>query len=267
MSNWCSCFLFSKGEITKNEPVCSEKVQSPEANTLQPMPFIRPFLTSTDPLALALTAQAPEEELNNWAQMQERFPNRTIETMALHRQLEHFTVDCILIQMGWSADRLQIIHDSNGKPRIQSPETELSTHNISISHCTVGEACSAMVALGRGEMGCDIENERDTLRRIAGRAFIPGEGHAESPLSKLAALWTVKESMYKAFGPSLDFREDLRVTLPHSFNAPDLTSWSCTASVRGRPYKWKIWKQNSPITSAPFWLCCGPLLAKSTEEN
>ncbi len=227
------------------------------------MPSIRPFFNSTTPFALALAVKTEKVALEFWAKTQQRFPQRDVTTLPNHRQLEHFAVDSVLKHMGWDANVLQILHDTHGKPRLQSNDPQLSAQAISIAHSTEGELCHALVAIGPGPIGCDIEFERDTLRKIAHRVFAPDEGTAGSSISNLAALWTIKESMFKAFGPEIDFRKDLKISLPPLWKAETSVSWSLTGQVFDRQFHWNVSQQSSPLVNARVWICCGPLEIES----
>ena len=226
------------------------------------MPLIRPFFTSSAPLALALAVQADATALLLWAKSQGRFPERDVAALPAHRQLEHYAVDVVLKRMGWEAHQMQIVHDAQLKPIIQSEDVGMAQQAIAIAHSTEESLCHALVTIGSGAIGCDIEGEREALRTVAHRVLSPDEGTAESSLSRLSALWTVKESMFKAFGPGLDFRRDLRVALPTTWDPESASFWTIEGHVQSRRFHWKVSAQRSPSNGARIWLCCGPLEAE-----
>ena len=150
------------------------------------MPLIRPFFTSSAPLALALAVQADATALLLWAKSQGRFPERDVAALPAHRQLEHYAVDVVLKRMGWEAHQMQIVHDAQRKPIIQSEDVGMAQQAIAIAHSTEEGLCHALVTIGSGAIGCDIEGEREALRTVAHRVLSPDEGTAESsPISPL----------------------------------------------------------------------------------
>ena len=223
------------------------------------MLFIRPFFESLAPQAIAITVQTEALELQHWTKNQVRFPERDVAAMAIHRQLEHFSVDSALQGMGFKVNQLQVIHDNNRKPLIRSQSQDFADQAISIAHHTEGNICHVFVAIGPNLIGCDIESERVSLKRVAHRVMSTEEGNADSLLGNLCAIWTVKESMFKALGPGLDFKTDLRVVLPNNWNPALESSWIIEGFVRNRQSFWKIWKRKSPINNSMMWMCCGPL--------
>lgn len=240
------------------QPGCNKKVQSFQAHSSHPMPIIHPLFTSNDPLALALAVQAGSVELDLWVKNQERFPERDIAALPPHRQLEHFAVDVVLQRLGWEAAQLRVVHGANGQPQIQSDDSSVSKWALSISHHSKGGLCHVLVAIGSKPLGCDIECERKSIQQIAHRVFGPDEGTAESTLGRLSALWTVKESMFKAFGPGLDFRKHLHVSLPTQWDSEDPSTWTIEGHVHERAYHWHVSSRKSPVNNELFWICFGP---------
>ena len=228
------------------------------------MPVIHPFYESTAPNAVAVAVQTNSVDLKHWAKNQIRFPKRDVVCMPAHRQLEHFSVDHALQRLGLEAADVHVVHDDNLKPHIERPNSTAIHQAISIAHQTDGDVCHALVALGSSPIGCDIECERISLPQIAHRVMSTEEGDEHSSLAQLCAIWTVKESMFKALGPQLDFRRDLRVILPPDWNPDIETTWTIEGLVRGHRYAWEIWNRVSPITNARIWMCCGPMTAPLT---
>ena len=213
---------------------------------------------------MAVAVQTDSVELEHWAKNQSRFPQRDVASMPAHRQLEHFSVDHALQRLGLDAADAHVIHDDNLKPHIERLDSTATHQAISIAHQTEGDVCHALVALSSSPIGCDIECERISLPRLAHRVMSAEEGDEHSSLAQLCAIWTVKESMFKALGPQLDFRRDLRVILPPDWNPAIETTWTIEGFVRGHQYEWEISNRRSPITNARIWMCRGPMPAPLT---
>lgn len=192
----------------------------------------------------------PEAELIEWARGQSRFPERNLTQFPPRRQLEHWCIDQCLTALGL-AD-VQIVHDSNGKPLVQGH----SQRHLSIAHHSGAEGCWATVALADAPIGIDIETEREQLRRIAARFLHPDEQAAiADDVASLAMAWAVKECMFKAHGPALDFREDLRLGWPGQSAAQTA---GITGTVRGKTGQYRLRKLTHPDGLGIAWLAFGP---------
>ena len=206
---------------------------------------------SLAPQVAAGFGNQPEAELIEWAKNQNRFPKRNLTQLPLRRQLEHWCVDQCLTALGLAVE--QIVHDSNGKPLVQNhPDRHLS-----IAHHSGAEGCWASVALADASIGIDIETEREQLRRIASRFLHPNEQAAiGDDVAYLSMAWAVKECMFKAHGPALDFREDLRLRWPGLAAAQTA---GIEGAVRGTTGQYRLRKLTHPDGLGTAWLAFGPV--------
>ena len=205
---------------------------------------------SLAPHVVAGFGNRPEAELAAWAASQRRFPERDLTQFTPQRQLEHWCVDQCLEAMEQSA--LCLVHDPNGKPMaMDTPDL-----HVGIAHHSGAEGCWASVALADAPIGVDIESEREQLRRIAGRFLHPDEQRAiGDDVASLAIAWAVKESMFKAHGPALDFRQDLRIQWPGHTNA---RTSGVEGTVHGAAGQYRVWRLEHPAGEGPVWLASGP---------
>jgi phosphopantetheinyl transferase (holo-ACP synthase) len=167
------------------------------------------------------------------------------------RQLEHWCVD----QAFHAIDQpdLRIAHTADGKPEaIGQPEI-----HVSIAHHSTSDGCWAAVACSESAIGIDVEAERDQLQRIAPRFLSESEQAAlGASLAALAAAWAIKECMFKAFGPALDFRADLRVEWSGMETAE---ATGGTGYVRGQAGRYRLAPLRMAGGHAPVWLALGPI--------
>ena len=108
-----------------------------------------------------------------------------------------------MISVGIDLDK--VLFNDNGAPY-------LTDHRYcSISH-TDGYGA---VVVSDNKTGVDVEIYKDKITRIASKFVHPAEGFvnkSENSLKMLTRLWTVKESVYKAFGvPGIHFSKSIRV--------------------------------------------------------
>ncbi|MGB1122903.1 MAG: 4'-phosphopantetheinyl transferase family protein [Flavobacteriales bacterium] len=203
------------------------------------------------PLATAGFGTCDESVVAEWAAAQVRFPNRVVAALSATRQLEHWCVDKALHAIGQSD--LRIGHNAAGKPEaLDRPEMHLS-----IAHHSTSDGCWAAVACGDSAIGIDVEAEREQLQRIAPRFLSEDELRAlgTSPAA-LAAAWAVKECMFKAHGPALDFRADMEV----NWSGTEPTEASvATGRVKGQDGHYRLAQIQRAQGQAPVWLALGPL--------
>lgn len=206
---------------------------------------------SLAPLATAGFGTCDESVVAEWAAAQVRFPNRDVAALPAVRQLEHWCVDKALHAIGQSD--LSIAHNAVGKPEaLDRPEMHLS-----IAHHSTSDGCWAAVACGDSAIGIDVEAEREQLQRIAPRFLSEDELAAlgTSPAA-LAAAWAVKECMFKAHGPALDFRADMEV----NWSGTEPTEASvATGRVKGQDGHYRLAQIQRAQGQAPVWLALGPL--------
>ena len=108
-----------------------------------------------------------------------------------------------IISLGIDLDKVQF--NDNGAPYLTDH------HYCSISH-TDGYGA---VAVSDNKIGVDVEIYKDKITRIASKFVHPAEvfvNKSENYLKMLTRLWTVKESVYKAFGvPGIHFSKAIQV--------------------------------------------------------
>ena len=119
-----------------------------------------------------------------------------------HR-LEFLGSRAAMISLGIDLDKVQF--NDNGAPY-------LTDHRYcSISH-TDGYGA---VVVSDNKIGVDVEIYKDKMIRIASKFVHPAEGFvnkSKNYLKMLTRLWTVKESVYKAFGvPGIHFSKAIQV--------------------------------------------------------
>jgi len=223
------------------------------------MPDFEVILESLAPSFSVGALRATPDEVNEWAVHQTRFPQRNVAALPFHRQLEHRAVDLVLHHMtgrtkGQSLAQ-EVVHDANGKPSFSN---EKGTY-ISIAHHSHGQHCWAAVALSEAPIGCDIESLRSQLQTISKRFLNPDERSSVGDnIEGLCAIWGAKESMFKAFGPSLDFRKDLHVIWTDASTAIEA---GMQGTVRQEPGLYKAWRLEGRLETGKqteFWAVCGP---------
>ena len=207
---------------------------------------------SLAPLATAGFGTCDEAVVAEWAVVQVRFPNRDVAALPSARQLEHWCVDQAFHAIG--QPDLGITHSAEGKPdSIHRPEVHLS-----IAHHNTADGCWAAVACSDSAIGIDVEAERGAqLQRIARRFLSAPERAAlgTSP-AELAAVWAIKECMFKAFGPALDFRTDLAVDWCGMLSAE---ASGVTGHVRGREGRYHLAQLQRAQGHATVWVALGPV--------
>ena len=206
---------------------------------------------SLAPLASAGFGTCDELAMAEWAAAQVRFPHRDVAALPPIRQLEHWCVDQAFHAIG--QPDLGIAHTTDGKPEaIGQPELYVST-----AHHSTSDGCWAAVACNESAIGIDVEAERDQLQRIAPRFLSEKERAAlgASPAA-LAAAWAVKECMFKAHGPTLDFRADLEVEWSGMETAE---AAGVTGYVRGQAGRYRLAQLGMADGHAPVWVALGPV--------
>ena len=207
---------------------------------------------SLAPLATAGFGTCSEAVVAQWAAVQVLFPNRDVAALPPARQLEHWCVNQAFLAIGQSD--LRIAHSAEGKPEaINRPEVHLS-----IAHYNTVDGCWAAVACSDSAIGIDVEAERgDQLQRIAPRFLSEPERAAlgTSP-AELAAAWAIKECMFKAFGPALDFRSEMEVEWSGMETAE---AAGVTGYVRGQEGHYRIAQMQAALLQPPVWVALGPV--------
>ena len=206
---------------------------------------------SLAPLATAGFGTSNEVVITEWAAAQVRYPHRDVAALPRARQLEHWCVDQAFHAIG--QPDLRISHTADGTPEaIDRPEVHLS-----IAHHSTADGCWAAVACNDSAIGIDVEAEREQLQRIAPRFLSESERAALGTApAELAAAWAIKECMFKAFGPALDFRTDLEVAWcgMESAEASGVTGY-----VRGREGRYRVVQLQAVPVYPPVWVALGPV--------
>lgn len=122
---------------------------------------------------------------------------------ATKQRLCFLAVRRLLQHIGISKESL--FYNENGKPFLRD-----NTH-ISISHSYP----YAMIGISNIEIGIDIENQRDTIEKVAYRFtnWLTTEKNSKTEkISALTQLWTIKEALYKVANTTgVDFKKQLLV--------------------------------------------------------
>ena len=206
---------------------------------------------SLAPLATAGFGTCDETVAAEWAATQDRYPRRDVAALPPARQLEHWCVDQAFHAIGQPG--LRIAHNAEGKPEaIDRPEI-----HVSIAHNSTADGCWAAVACSDSAIGIDVEAERDQLQRIAPRFLSESERAALGTApAELAAAWAIKECMFKAFGPALDFRTDMEVAWCGMESAE---ASGVAGHVRGREGRYRLAQLRMDGGLAPVWVALGPV--------
>ena len=159
------------------------------------------------------------------------FPNRDVTGLSHKRVIEHHAVIAsINEQLGHENWHLE--HEVGGRPKlfVQGKKSNLK---ISISHMQCPEKASyaaTIIADVDYNIGVDIVYTNDSrIERIANRTMRSDE--VESGC--LAKVWALKEAVYKAFGPGIDFKNDIQVCTP-------IVNEEATVDFKGEKGKWLI---------------------------
>ena len=187
-----------------------------------------------DPYRLVM-ARIPElnniQELPN--NLSTHFPNRDVTGLSHKRIIEHHAVIAsINEQLGHENWHLE--HEVGGRPQlfIQGKESNLK---ISISHMQCPEKASyaaTIIADVNYNIGVDIVYTNDSrIERIANRTMNSNE--VESGC--LVDIWALKEAVYKAFGPGVDFKNDIQVCTP-------IMKKEALVDFKGEKKKWLVHK-------------------------
>ncbi len=172
------------------------------------------------------------------------YPKRDINHLSTGKIAELYAVvHCVSDLLRDENWHLQ--HAQSGAPLLFE-NGKKSVLSISISHTTdkieEGGVAYAAVILSREaeKIGVDIVLKADLrIKRIAQRVM----RDEEIATGRLAEVWACKEAMYKALGPLLDFKKDLKVDFDDENE--DL--------VQGSGYNWKIYREDKIVVAlGPF---------------
>lgn len=199
-----------------------------------PMPFS---------LVMARIPESNKTDFNSYA-LSKHFPKRDVTGMSHKRVVEHHTVIAsIKEQIGH--DNWHLEHEEGGRP-ILFVNGKQSSRKISISHMQCPDKASyvaSLIADVNFNIGVDIVyTNDDRLEKISDRTM----NNEEVESGKLADVWALKEAVYKALGPGVDFKKDICVNLP-------IEGTEATVKCRGQNGKWLV-QEVSCVTLAmgPF---------------
>ena len=159
------------------------------------------------------------------------FPNRDVTGLSHKRVVEHHAVIASINEQ-LSHENWHLEHEDGGRPKlfVQGQESNLK---ISISHMQCPEKASyaaTIIADVDYNIGVDIVYTNDIrIERIANRTMSSDE--LESGC--LAEVWALKEAVYKAFGPRVDFKNDIQVYTP-------IINEEALVDFKGEKEKWLV---------------------------
>lgn len=157
------------------------------------------------------------------------FPERNLMGFSEKRMEEHigvvYAISHLLSHENWYLE-----HGGDGAPELFE-NAKRSKFSISISHCSSAQD-ETLVAVCISEttrkIGVDIVLMGDErIRRVAPRTM----SERERVGGQLEKVWAVKESMFKAFGLGLDFKNDLAVVFDET---------EVCGTVRGEKSRWWV---------------------------
>ena len=145
-------------------------------------------------------SESKQELLNNIKQnslYKSKLSSITSET----KQIEFLSVLNLLENLGFLYSDIQ--YDTNGKPH-------LSEGYISISHSFE----FSTVVISKNKVGIDIEKFREKILKIY-KKFISEKEYEifnKECIESLTKAWSIKESVYKAFGHNgIDFKKNIKI--------------------------------------------------------
>ena len=179
-------------------------------------------------------------------QLGEHFPTRKLLEYTTHRQAEHFGVaHCVSKLLGHK--NWHLLYSEDGAPRLYEDQKP-SKYSISVSHSRIRGDTIVFVATSNtnGEkIGLDLTSKGDLrVERIALRTM----NDSEIASGKLEEVWALKEAMFKAYGPGIDFKNELLIYVDDILEGKEYVR----AEFRGKISTW--WVANEE----QFVLALGP---------
>tara|TARA_Y100000589_G_scaffold140640_1_gene134355 strand:- start:4284 stop:4910 length:627 start_codon:yes stop_codon:yes gene_type:complete len=176
--------------------------------------------------------------------LSKHFPKRDINRLIKKRLEEHYAV-IASVQKQIGHDNWHLEHEKGGRP-ILYVNGEKSSRKISISHMQCPEKASYAVSLIAEvdfNIGVDIVYTHDErIDRISDRTM----NEEEVKSGSLAEVWALKEAVYKAFGPGVDLKNEIRVNIPIESSEVDV-------ECRGVNGKWKVFEVSCvTLAMGPF---------------
>ena len=159
------------------------------------------------------------------------FPTRDVTGLSHKRIVEHHAVIAV-ISAGLGHDKWHLEHETGGRPILFEREKKENS-KISISHMQCSEKTTyavAMIADVDYEIGVDIVYTNDErLERIANRTMSDNEIEK----GNLPEIWALKEAVYKANGPAIDFKNEIVVQAP-------VENSEVVVNCKGEKEKWLV---------------------------
>ena len=143
------------------------------------------------------------------AKLGEHFPTRKVPEYTAQRQVEHlgvaYSVSQLLGHKNW-----HLLYSEDGAPKLYEYHKP-SKYSISISHSRIDGDTIVFVATSDkngDKIGLDLTSKGDPrLERIAPRTM----NDPEIASGKLEEIWALKEAMFKAYGPGIDFKDEINI--------------------------------------------------------
>ena len=159
------------------------------------------------------------------------FPNRDVTGLIHSRVVEHHAV-IAAISAGLGHNKWHLEHETGGRP-ILFERGEKANSKISTSHIQCPEKAFyavAMIADVDYNIGVDIVYTNDErLERIANRTMSDNEIEK----GNLPEIWALKEAVYKANGPAIDFKNEIVVQAP-------VENSEVVVNCKGEKEKWLV---------------------------
>ena len=163
------------------------------------MPLYKKIKIKNGDFILIWRISENKQELLNNLKQNSLYKSKLSSITSETKQIEFLSVLNLLENLGFSYSDIQ--YDTNGKPR-------LSEGYISISHSF--EFCS--VVISKDKVGIDIEKFREKILKIY-KKFISEKEYEifnKECIESLTKAWSIKESVYKAFGHNgIDFKKNI----------------------------------------------------------
>ena len=143
-----------------------------------------------------------EKELINKLSLSDYFQQKFEKIKSTHQRKQFLAVHMILKSM--QIDQNSLSYNQNGKPTLNNGQY------ISISHSH--DYCG--VATGESKLGLDIEKLRPKIFNISSKFLSDREVSLIKKLNieNLTKVWTIKESVFKAFGQTgLSFKDNITI--------------------------------------------------------
>ncbi len=194
-------------------------------------------------LVMARIPESNNTQFNPFT-LSKHFPKRDVAGLIHKRVLEHHAV-IVSIQKQIGHDNWHLEHEEGGRP-ILYVNGEKSSRKISISHMQCPEKASyaaALIAEVDFNIGVDLVYTNDErIERISDRTM----NEEEMKSGSLTEVWALKEAVYKAFGPGVDFKNEIRVNIP--IESPEVD-----VECKGLNGKWKVFEVSCvTLAMGPF---------------